>query len=202
MSIYLSAITLKPVSRCRELEAFLIRNRTYPQSICDSWALLDLHRFGLNVEEEGEWYVRDPSPAAALKQSELEVSRVSSEEELLEFERASLEGFEMMLDVAPLSLHAPPILNDPHMGVFIGRFQQRVVAVSMAYVSAGVLGIYGVATLPGYRRRGFGEVMTCTAIDFAPDLPAVLQPSQLGARLYRRLGFRSIGRFFRWSAQL
>jgi ribosomal protein S18 acetylase RimI-like enzyme len=201
MSIYLSAITLQAEKLVGDLEAFLARNSGYPQGVCDSWASLDLQGQGLRLEEEGEWYLREPVPLERVPDTEPDVIRVTNDEDLRQFEAASMEAFEMPFSVPTFSVHAPGILSDSRMGVFIGRVEGRVVTVGMAYASAGVVGIYGIATLPAYRRRGCGTVMTRAAINFAPDLPAVLQPSPLGAALYRRLGFRSIGRFRRWASR-
>ena len=198
IGIYLSAITLKPMSRSRDLEIFLKRNDSYPQTICDSWQTLDLRRFGLRVEAEAEWYMREPGQFDQPAKSRLDISRVRTEDELREFEAASMAGFEVPFSGAPFSVHAPGILSDSRMAIFVGRVEAKVVSVGMSYASAGVVGIYGIATLPAYRRRGYGEAITRAAIGFAPQVRAVLDPSPLGAGLYRRLGFRSVGRFRRW----
>ena len=68
----------------------------------------------------------------------------------------------------------------------------------MAYVAAGVNGLYGVGTVPGERGRGYATALTRAGLALAPDRPAVLQPSPAAARLYRRLGFVEIGSFTHW----
>jgi ribosomal protein S18 acetylase RimI-like enzyme len=67
----------------------------------------------------------------------------------------------------------------------------------MAYVAAGVVGIYSVATPPEHRRKGYGEAITRAAMQVA-RLPAVLQPSAMGEGLYRRLGFEPVGEVTNW----
>jgi GNAT superfamily N-acetyltransferase len=131
---------------------------------------------------------------------ELAIEEVTTPAQLVEFEAAAIEGFEapQLHGLGSLGLHAAEILHDPRMKIYAGRVGGRVVSVSMAYLDSQVVGVYGVATLPAYRRRGFGEAMTWRAVLSQPDWPAVLQPSPLGAPVYRRMGFQEIGRFTSW----
>jgi predicted GNAT family acetyltransferase len=69
----------------------------------------------------------------------------------------------------------------------------------MAYLSAGLNGIYGVATIPQARGRGFATAMTLAALAVDPDRMAMLQPSNAARSMYRKLGFREIGRFSHWT---
>jgi GNAT superfamily N-acetyltransferase len=68
----------------------------------------------------------------------------------------------------------------------------------MACVSSTVVGVYSVATVPAFRRRGFGEAVTWAAVAADPALPAILQPSPEGAALYRRMGFVPVDRYTKW----
>jgi predicted GNAT family acetyltransferase len=74
----------------------------------------------------------------------------------------------------------------------------RTVATSMSFAEAGVLGVYGVSTVPEARRNGFGTRLTEAALAFAAGLPAVLQPSSMAEPMYRRLGFERFGTFRTW----
>jgi len=67
------------------------------------------------------------------------------------------------------------------------------VASSSVFFAAGVAGIYNVGTVPGARRRGFGERATRAslraAIEAGLDV-AILHSSRMGLPLYERLGFK------------
>lgn len=67
-----------------------------------------------------------------------------------------------------------------------------------AAVSDGYTGVYGVATIPTMRRRGYGEALTKAAMNAAAHLPAALQSSQAGIPLYLKMGFREIAQFEVW----
>lgn len=90
----------------------------------------------------------------------------------------------------------PPRLSaEPVPLRWIGRVDGTVVATSRINIGAGVAGLYAISTLPAYRGRGFGRAMTIAALRAARRLDyriAVLQSSDLGYGVYRRLGFRDL----------
>ena len=84
------------------------------------------------------------------------------------------------------------------MRLYLGYLDGEVVAGSEMYLSAGVAGAYGVATLPHARRRGIGTAITGLPLREAQRAGAewaVLQASPDGAALYARLGFEACGEF-------
>ncbi|WP_433344326.1 GNAT family N-acetyltransferase [Streptomyces sp. CA-253872] len=80
--------------------------------------------------------------------------------------------------------------------LFVGEVAGEVVASAEVFLSEGVAGLYNVSTREGFRRRGYGTAVTLAALGAARAAgfgTAVLQASEEGERLYRRLGFRSFG---------
>jgi ribosomal protein S18 acetylase RimI-like enzyme len=82
---------------------------------------------------------------------------------------------------------------------FVGRVDGRPVAIAAIVEAAGALGIYSLATVPAQRHRGYGEALLRAAAEAArPEAssePYILQSTEAGHALYRRMGFRDVARF-------
>jgi ribosomal protein S18 acetylase RimI-like enzyme len=80
---------------------------------------------------------------------------------------------------------------------YIALAQGKPVAMLALVSAAGVLGIYSLATLPEYRRAGYGEALLRAAVARTRrgDQRLILQSTDAGYRLYRRLGFRDVAKF-------
>jgi GNAT superfamily N-acetyltransferase len=78
---------------------------------------------------------------------------------------------------------------------WIGRVDGSVVATSRLNIGAAVAGLYAISTLAAFRGRGYGRAMTIAALRAAASIGfriGVLQASDLGYGIYRRLGFRDL----------
>lgn len=200
--IYLSGITLGGPQHSPEharRAAALARSRPGPMGIADTWSMLDMvPAFG---PEHRSWYAREPAAPALVLPQHVDIERIERPTELAAFERAQHRGFDTP-DLAALgefAVYGPRLLDDSRMHVIALRDPSgAIVSSAMAFVAAGVTGIYAVATPPEFRRRGYGEAVTRAALGVAPALPAVLVPSAMGEPIYRRMGFAPVGDYVNW----
>jgi hypothetical protein len=195
--IFLTAITLnKDSTEQRSVVERLARDEGRAIAVCDCWSRLDLHDLGFEVFEEEDWYVREPGDTRLPR----DVERVREPAALAEFEHANTDGFETheLHELGRFGVYGEAILKDHRIQLFVRRNGGRVVSGAMACVSAGVVGVFSVATVPASRRRGFGEDVTWAAVAADPSLPAILQPSPEGLALYRRMGFVPVARYTKW----
>jgi len=87
--------------------------------------------------------------------------------------------------------------SGPQIRTYLALMDGQPVATSQLLLAAGVAGIYQVTCLPQARGRGIGTAVTLAALLEARRrgyATAILQASDLGYPVYRRLGFRDYGR--------
>jgi ribosomal protein S18 acetylase RimI-like enzyme len=82
------------------------------------------------------------------------------------------------------------------MACYVARLDGEAVGTVEATEGGGVVGLYNIATLPEYRRRGIGTALTVHPLREATRRgarAAVLQAAADGVGIYQRVGFRSFG---------
>lgn len=86
--------------------------------------------------------------------------------------------------------------------LYVGRLDGRPVATNMLFCGAGVATVFAIGTVPEARAQGIGAAITLAGLADARDRGyryAVLFATELGAPVYRRIGFRDAeARISRW----
>jgi GNAT superfamily N-acetyltransferase len=139
----------------------------------------------------------DPIPSLPATPPGLDISIATTEADLEDHARMLHEGFEMPLDMLRRMLQ-PRLLEDPSMAVLVGRVGGQPVSCSLLAVSGTTAGVYNVATPPAHRGRGYGAALTWAVLEEGARrgcTHGVLQASVAGYPVYRRMGFRDLGRY-------
>jgi hypothetical protein len=203
--IYFRAIAVRPGAD--PLLPTRVVHRARWIALCDPWSDLDLRPTGLAVEADRPWMVRDPGsssvsdepPGATIDEpAGLTIERLTDPARLAEFEATSAAGFEQPAP-APPGWQGPAVVADPRASFHLGSVAGRPVSTANGFLEAGVLGIYGVATVPAARGLGFATALTIRTLARHPSATAVLQPSEHAERLYVRLGFERFTTFRTWT---
>jgi ribosomal protein S18 acetylase RimI-like enzyme len=135
----------------------------------------------------------EPSPLSG----DIDVRVVSTADEVLAYGSVVAEANDDPgeHERAALLFHDQTILA-PHIAAFVAYVDGAPAACAMTLVSHGVAGVFYVATVERARRRGLGDALTRTAAraGFALGARAAwLGASEMGADLYRRIGFSDLG---------
>lgn len=135
----------------------------------------------------------DPSPQAAT----VDVRVVSTPEQVLDYGTVVAEANDDPgeRERAGLLFHDRTLLA-PHIAAFVAYLDGAPVSCAMTLVSHGVAGVFYVATVERARRRGLGDALTRMAARAGFEMgarAAWLGASEMGASLYRRIGFSDLG---------
>jgi ribosomal protein S18 acetylase RimI-like enzyme len=172
-----------------------------------SWAgYLEPHGFLFDDNTPG--MAMDLADLPAKRNGALTIRRVEDRPALAEYVRTMLQGFGIPeTEAATLTAVFEDLGLDLPIRHYLGLLNDRPVATVALVLGAGVAGIYNVATLPEARGRGIGSAMTLAPLYEARDMgyqAGILQSSKMGYGVYRRLGFREVGRVkhYYWRKQL
>lgn len=79
---------------------------------------------------------------------------------------------------------------------YVGYVNGEPVATAATVLGGGAVGVYNVATLPDYRRRGYGEAVMRHALEEARREHgteySTLQSTPAGYGIYERMGYRTV----------
>ncbi len=116
--------------------------------------------------------------------------------------KAFTELTSVSFDIPYMVAHAvysrPEAWNGEYQG-FVGMVDGKVVAIAAMVAAADIIGVYSLATLPAYRRRGYGEAVLRAAAARTSERTGItrlcLQSTEAGYNLYKTMGFRDSTRY-------
>jgi hypothetical protein len=137
-------------------------------------------------------------------QPPLTIQPIKDHQMLAEWTSTFIRGFELPETMMPsfLALIESLGINLP-LRHYLGFLNDQLVATSTLFLGAGVAGIYNVATVAAARGQGIGAAMTLAPLVEARAMgyrAGILQSSDMGYRVYQRLGFQELcqmGHFYR-----
>jgi GNAT superfamily N-acetyltransferase len=201
----LAAVITDPHAPLAELQAALaLVTHAWGSRAVALWdcsASLDLRPSGFERTGQNPWYQREPGPMPPLGSlPRLEFEVVHTAEQLARFERANFaaNGFDALLERAPLTVHAAATLDDPGAKYIMGRLDGEVVTSSVAYISDTMVGVYGIATNPRFRRRGYGTALVREIVGLRHDLHVSTWPAPESVPMYTPFGFDRAGEVASW----
>ena len=184
---------------------FSLRGLRWSFWLCEDWIAKGLrrkagsvfHRFGLHLSSEMPGMVADSLRQGPTGESELELQPAFSGEALQEFRQ-----------IGALCFHVPPgwfaeVFDDEmsrrmEFRAWVAYANGAPVGTAATVAAGGVTGLYNIAILPEYRRRGYGTALTRLAAEEAfrqgGAKKLILQASSQGVRMYERMGFRTVTR--------
>jgi ribosomal protein S18 acetylase RimI-like enzyme len=138
--------------------------------------------------------LNDSSPDDGLTDN-IKIVPVKNKNDLLIWKDISFDGFEMparareqygsFVSSFDIGAQSPQQL-------FLAYLNEKPVATSLLFTHENTAGIYYVSTLPAYRNKGCGMKITQAAMKSAKEsgfTDVILQATQMGVRVYKRLGF-------------
>jgi ribosomal protein S18 acetylase RimI-like enzyme len=83
-------------------------------------------------------------------------------------------------------------LNDNNIKLYTGYYNNIPVATSLMFLHTGVAGLYMISTLPEYRKKGLGTLITTYPMLDAKAMglkTSVLYATSMGKNMYKTIGF-------------
>jgi len=163
----------------------------------ESWhAYLVEQGFGLDTNTPGMALDLSTVDKHAPLPDGLAIKTVDTPQQFDQWVHTFILGFGMPPDWAPaFGRLMTGIEYDLSLRHYIGYLNGEAVATSTLFPSAGVAGIHNVATLPQARGRGIGTALTHAPLLDALDMGyrvSILQSSDIGYRVYQRMGFKKL----------
>lgn len=139
------------------------------------------------------------SPLSDLPPSEsiAEISKVTGDADLSDFISVFVDTFGMPEDIAN-QVMPPSMVDDDAIHSFIGRVDGTPVASGTLLQSDTIAGVYNIAVIEDFRRRGIGEAMTWETLRSGQQAGCrigALSSTDMAVPLYEQMGFETVVTF-------
>jgi ribosomal protein S18 acetylase RimI-like enzyme len=156
-----------------------------------------LERLGFVSEEVPAMRIDAAAVPALELPANVTLSWATDRDELRAAMKVVSDGFGMpdVLGEGLAELMAPLARPDVPVRTVVARLDGKPVSSAQGVRLDGAIGIYNVATLPEARGRGIGAAVTLAVVQDAIARGArfaVLESSDMGHSVYRRIGFRDV----------
>ncbi len=198
-----------PVEKPRDLRARLQHAQRYfnhsrkpwsfwmPDEICSPTvreaAEISIRSAGLRWIAQHEGMIAEDLHAPLRELPSLEYRRVFDRVTRAHFAKLSSSVFELPAPVSS-TVYGQSNFWSGTLSAWVGYLQGKPVCCAATQSAADVIGLYSVATLEKFRRRGFAESITRHALDQARKSTGIrhhiLHATRSGQPLYRQMGFR------------
>ena len=121
----------------------------------------------------------------------LEVREVRSQEDRLQW--INVAAGWLSIDPAFVDQFFTPWIKTGKYIPYLGFYEGKPAATSLAYLGNLGASLYCLGTLPAFRNRGLGTVVTHACLKAAKDkniAQAVLYGSKMGQPMYKKIGFK------------
>ena len=188
------------------IQAAILRSQSHQVPICwyvgpstrptDLGARLEEHGFSTDESQIGMAIDMRNMNKSLPVTPDLTIKQVENNGALLHWCQVATAGFEMpdfTIECFYEWFLSLGFGNRSPIRTYLGWLNGKAVATSALFLGAGVAGIYCVATLPQARRWGIGAAMTLRPLQDARQMGyrvGILQASQMGFPVYRKIGFK------------
>ena len=154
------------------------------------------HGFGFSDDTPGMAVDLNEINESSQPTDGFEIRGVDDEESLRIWTNVFIHGYGLPPDWESIAFDLWMQLGlDLPMRNYIGFLQGKPVSTSTVFYGGGVAGIYCVATLPEARGKGLGAAVTVKPLQDAREKGyriGVLQSSDMGFNVYKKLGFKHL----------
>jgi GNAT superfamily N-acetyltransferase len=183
----------------RRLDSFYGQTDGAGFILWSAWPTPDLTSLGYGAIGQPPFMVRAASAPPIAMPANLRIAEITDAEELATFERCFVDWypFPLLSGISPGSVFPARSLGRGNR-YWIGYEGDTPMTVAAAVAGENLIGVYAVATSPAARGKGYGGAVTDVAARCVPHVPAFLKSSDLGFRVYERIGFKRVDLFTLW----